>query len=92
MCDALAASVEGRDAGAVFYDRAHDGLHDLAADTAAQDRAVAGRLLRSKERVEALLDATAPAQTTTALRELSEATAAAVAVVEPGLDQLEGCR
>ena len=84
---ALAASAEGGDARAVFYDRAHDGLHELASETASQDRAVAGRLLRSKERVETLLDGASPAQTTTALKELSEATVDAASAVEPSSRQ-----
>lgn len=89
VCDAVAASIEGGDTRAVFYDRAHDGLHDLAADTAAKDRAVAGQVLRSKERVEALLDSSA--QPTAALRELAEATAAAAEVVDPASSAMEGC-
>ena len=87
VCAALAASADGGDARAVFYDRAHDGLHELASDTASQDRAVAGRLLRSKERVEVLLEGAPPAQTTTALKELSEAAVDAASVVDPSSSQ-----
>ena len=87
VCAALDASADGGDARAVFYDRAHDGLHELASATTSQDRAVAGRLLRSKERVETLLDGASPAQTTTALEELSEATVDAASVADPSTTQ-----
>ena len=49
----------GRDAGAteaIFFDRAHDRLHDLARDAAELDRSVAARLLEAKQNVEADLD------------------------------------
>jgi hypothetical protein len=60
----LVAAVEGlcqvlRDADrgvplarAVFYDRSHDGLHDLAATVATKDRVAAARLLEAKSAVE----------------------------------------
>ena len=86
-CAALDASADGGDARAVFYDRAHDGLHEPTSDPASQDRAVAGLLLRSKEQVETLLGGASPAQTTTALKELSEATVDAAPVFDPSSRQ-----
>ena len=90
VCSALEASEDGGDPRAVFYDRAHEGLHGLAAETSAQDRRVAAALLRSKERVEELLDEPPGPETTDALRTLSKAAAEAVSVVDPGSD--EQCR
>lgn len=83
VCAALDASDAGGDARAIFYDRAHDGLHELARETAPQDRVVAGRLLRAKERVEALLDRAPAAQTTAALQQLSQVAADAAVVIDP---------
>ena len=90
VCAALDASEGGGDARAVFYDRAHEGLHELAADTSSEDRRVAATLLRSKERVEALLDGASRTETTRALRALGEAAAEAASVVDPASD--EECR
>jgi hypothetical protein len=42
-------------ASAIFYDRAHDALHELAAEVEDVDRAAAARLLVAKERVEQAL-------------------------------------
>jgi hypothetical protein len=46
----------------VFYDRAHDHLHDLARQTQGADRPAAARLLEAKQRVEHDLDAGATPQ------------------------------
>ena len=43
-------------AGVEFYDTAHQPLHDLAAEVAEVDRALAARLLEAKEAVESGLD------------------------------------
>ena len=57
VCDSLAAARSGDAAAArmVFVDRAHEGLHQLAADTADQDRAAAAELLEAKQEVESAL-------------------------------------
>jgi hypothetical protein len=39
-------------ARATFYDRVHEGLHDLARAVQSKDRAVAARLLEAKNAVE----------------------------------------
>lgn len=84
VCDA-ARAVDIVEARAVFFDLAHDGLHDLADRASDVDRATAGELLRDKEQVEGLLDGpTPPEQLRLALRHLHESTtAAAVAVGSP---------
>ena len=90
VCATIRASTgaERVDPRVVFYDRAHDGLHELAARVSDADRAVAADLLRSKQRVESLLDdRTSRASLTAALRQLSMATTDAVAVVEPARTQ-----
>jgi hypothetical protein len=59
LCDAREEI--GRDVGAteaIFFDGAHDGLHDLANDAAEMDRSVAARLLEAKQTVEADLEET----------------------------------
>ncbi len=55
LCAARSAAAAGEAAGAreVFFDRAHQPLHELASGAAAYDRAVAARLLEAKEAVEA---------------------------------------
>lgn len=83
VCAAREAAADGDDVRAVFYDRAHEGLHQLASDAASLDRSVAARVLRSKERVEAILDGEARGDATAALRELSEAASDAAAMVDP---------
>lgn len=84
VCDAARAA-DVVDARAVFFDRAHDGLHDLAGRAADVDRTIAGELLRDKEQVERLLDGSTPhEQLRLALHHLHESTiAAAVAVGSP---------
>lgn len=92
VCATIRASTgEDRvDPRVVFYDRAHDGLHELAARVSESDRAVAADLLRSKEQVESLLDErTSRESLTAALRQLGKSTTDAVAVVEPA--QAEEC-
>lgn len=58
LCAATEAAAEGRDdeVSALFADRAHQQLHDLAAAVAKRDRAMAGRLLEVKQEVEADLE------------------------------------
>lgn len=58
LCQALQAADAGdeKTARAVFFDRSHDGLHDLAARAAEIDRSLAADLLEAKQDVEALLD------------------------------------
>lgn len=91
VCDAARAA--GTDVAAardVFFDLAHDGLHDLADRATNVDRTVAGELLRDKEQVEGLLDgATPPEQLRLALLHLHESTAAAAVAV--GAPEPEGC-
>jgi hypothetical protein len=61
LCEARAEIA--RDLGAaeaIFFDRTHDRLHDLARDTAEMDRSAAARLLEAKQTVEADLDEDAP--------------------------------
>jgi len=54
LCEMHTMPPGDRDAAnRVFYDRSHDELHVIAAATQGEDPAVAGRLLRAKERVEA---------------------------------------
>jgi hypothetical protein len=56
------AAMDPRAARRVFYDRAHDHLHDLARQTQATDRSAAARLLEAKQRVEHDLDASSAPQ------------------------------
>ena len=83
--DALVAARSGdaQDARAVFFDGAHDGLHDLAARTAEVDRAVTADLLRAKERIEALIDSRSTSDLQTALADLADATGAAARTLDP---------
>jgi hypothetical protein len=74
----------------VFYDRSHDGLHELAASATDVDPAAAARLLESKQRVEALLEgAPTLADLTSALASLADATGSAAEVV--GEPEVKGC-
>ncbi len=55
LCNTSSAARSG-DVGAArdaFFDQAHQPLHELAAETAARDRAASARLLEAKEAVEA---------------------------------------
>ena len=85
VCDALASARSGdvEDARAVFFDDAHDGLHDLASRTAKVDRAVTADLLRAKERIEALMESSSASDLQTALADLADATAAAARTLDP---------
>lgn len=67
VCEAARAARAGNTAMArtVFLDRAHQGVHQLAASAAAHDRPAAGRMLEAKERVERDLETKAPASTLT---------------------------
>jgi len=85
VCDALVAARSGNveDARAVFFDDAHDGLHDLASRSADVDRAVTADLLRAKERIEALMDSSSASDLQSALAELANATGAAARTLDP---------
>lgn len=91
VCDAAqAAAIDVAAARDVFFDFAHDGLHDLADRATDIDRTVAGELLRDKEQVEGLLDgSTPPEQLRLALLHLHESTAAAAIAV--GSPEPEEC-
>jgi len=54
LCQSADAARQGdaRRARAVFFDHAHDPLHELAAAAQERDRGAAARLLEAKERVE----------------------------------------
>jgi len=67
----------------VFFDDAHDGLHDLASRSADVDRAVTADLLRAKERIEALMDSSSASDLQSALAELANATGAAARTLDP---------
>lgn len=85
VCKALteARAGDAESSRAVFFDEAHDGLHDLASRTAEMDRTVAAELLRAKERVEALMDAGSPSDLRPALDDLAEVTATATQTLDP---------
>ena len=54
LCEARDRAVrDAAEAEAIFLDRAHDGLHDLAREVAEVDRSAAARLLEAKQSVEA---------------------------------------
>jgi hypothetical protein len=93
LCTALALADDDDVSGAraAFYDRSHDGLHELAATATDVDPAAAARLLEAKQRVESLLDGGAPtrADLTSALGGLADATARAAEDV--GEPDVKGC-
>lgn len=62
LCQAGQAASRGDAAGAraVFFDRSHQPLHELAAAAQERDRAAAARLLEAKERVESGLEKPSP--------------------------------
>jgi len=70
LADAAAALCTAKDEAAsdplaarrVFYERAHDHLHELARQAQRTDRSAAARLLEAKQRVEHDLDAGATRQ------------------------------
>ncbi|MGH9242945.1 MAG: hypothetical protein ACRD29_01230 [Acidimicrobiales bacterium] len=56
VIDALCMAPDAGDAlqaRTIFFDRAHEPLHQLAADVGDDDRGIEGRLLEAKQRVEA---------------------------------------
>lgn len=60
VCEAAAAAASDVEAAeAIFFDRAHDSLHELAAALGDTDRVSAARLLEAKQDVEAELDGAA---------------------------------
>lgn len=93
LCRALQAAEAGEhdEARTAFFDRSHDGLHDLAARAADIDRSLAADLLEAKQRVEASLDGDDEAPDLAGdLRSLAAVTASATARVD-GADVKE-CR
>lgn len=90
LCDATdAAERSRRTARMVFFDRAHDPLHDIAAAAGEVDRSSAARLLEAKQAVEADLDRMAP-ELASDLRTLVVATRdalKALSVSVPGCDE-----
>lgn len=84
LCAATEAAADGDSdaASAIFADRAHEPLHNLAAAVAERDRGVAGRLLETKQGVEARLEQGRP----TTFDELIAAAREAAGVVgaDPG--------
>jgi hypothetical protein len=77
---ALARSGDATAARTTFLDRAHQGVHELAAATTPHDRPAAGRMLERKEQVEADLSTSAPAATLAGdLDRLADAVATAIA-------------
>jgi hypothetical protein len=75
LCEA--SDEAARDAEAarrIFFDRAHDPLHDIAAAAEKVDRSSAARLLEAKQAVEADLEATAAPELTSDLGRLIVAT------------------
>lgn len=85
LCEAEAAGEAGdaTAAEAAFEDRAHDGLHALAAEVQERDRAAAARLLEAKQAVESALRGGGPAPDLGALLgDLEEAARAALGALE----------
>lgn len=75
LCAAADAAADGsvEDAGDVFFDRSHQGLHDLAARASEEDRAAAAAVLETKRRVESMLrDDASPDELPPELRRLLE--------------------
>ena len=90
LCAAATAARAGdaTEARRIFFDRAHDPLHELAAAVGEQDRSAAARLLEAKEAVEAGLE-TGGADLADDLDQLVVATGAAL--VANGDAQPEPC-
>lgn len=63
LCQAVSFADAGKtkQANAEYYDNAHFGLHGLAADVAAKDSVLGGRLFRQHAKVEGDLSSFAPA-------------------------------
>lgn len=87
VCDTLrAASQLDEDPERVFYNRAHEGLHGLAASATSIDREVAGDLLRAKQRAEVAFEEQLPREQVTAiLRHLFTTAKDAGALVDPSI-------
>jgi hypothetical protein len=86
LCEARLLSARGliRDAESQFVDRAHAYLHQLARETAENDREAAARLLEAKQRVEqALAEPPEPEELAGLLEELRRRTAEAAGVEVP---------
>ncbi len=81
VIDALCAARDAGDsdrARTISFDRAHDPLHELAADLSDEDRGTEARLLEAKQRVEADLTSDASPDLVDDLDELITATADAM--------------
>ncbi len=87
LCAAtVAADADTSEARQLFFDGAHQPLHELADETAERDRTVAARLLRAKQAVESDFE-TDTAHVASALAELVKAADAALRVLDrPGVD------
>lgn len=90
LCDAQeAASRDPEQARTVFFDRAHDPLHDIAAAAQEVDRSSAARLLEAKQAVEGDLERMQEPGLASDLGRLVAATRAALtklSVSVPGCD------
>jgi hypothetical protein len=87
LCAAtVEADTDTSEARRLFFDGAHQPLHELADETAERDRTVAARLLRAKQAVESDFE-TDTAHVASALAELTDATDEALRVLDrPGLN------
>ncbi len=90
LCEATTLAEDGdvAAAAAVFQDRSHEYLHELADQLSDQDRAATARLLEAKQRVEAAFadsETADPAETANLLRDLQAALseAATAASLDP---------
>ena len=85
LCSARSAARSGDVAAArgAFFDRAHQPLHELAADATARDRSAAARLLEAKESVEAGLGQAAPSLASDLDRLLTATASAVDAIGDP---------
>ena len=82
LCQATEQASDRRAARVIFYDRAHDRLHDLAREVQRVDRPAAARLLEAKGAVERDLDSNlAAARLAVDLARLGAATAAALQAI-----------
>lgn len=85
LCSARSAARSGDVAAArgAFFDRAHQPLHELAAEATARDRFAAARLLEAKEAVEAGLGQAAPSLASDLDRLLTATVSAVDAIGDP---------
>lgn len=74
----------------IFFDLAHDAVHQLAADVGDDDRATQARLLEAEQRVETALAASSTPELVAALDALAQA--AADALEANGDPRPESCR